>query len=89
MLGTHYDKITLTLRKVTGGVQLPFLLFVMEEAIFSHYQTSGSEASEELHENMAINFARISMEYQVQGAKGAGVGKTTASWDINKGEKIA
>lgn len=89
LIGTHYDKITMTLRKVTGGVQLPFLIYTMEQAIFSSYSTSGSQHSEELLENMSINFARFTMEYNVQDAKGAGAGKNTASWDMTTGEKVA
>lgn len=88
MIGTHYKQILLTLRKVTGGVQLPFLIFTMEDALFASYQTSGSQHSEELAESMSINFGRIKMEYVVQDSRGNAAGKTTASWDINKGEKI-
>lgn len=88
LIGTHYKEIILTLRKVTGGKQLPFLIFTMNDCILSSYSTGGSHHSEELSENMSINFARIKMEYQVQKADGTPDGKTTASWDITTGEKI-
>lgn len=88
LMGTHYKEIILSLRKVTGGVQMPFLIFTMNDCILSSYSTGGSHHSEELSESMSINFARIKMEYVVQDAKGQATGKTTASWDITTGTKI-
>lgn len=87
--GTHYKEVILTLRKVTGDVQMPFLIYTMNDCIFSLYSTSGGPHSEELIESMAINFARIKMEYAVQDARGVKAGNNTATWDITTGAPIA
>ncbi len=86
LIGTHYDQIVLTLRKVTGATQLNYLVFTMNDCLFSSYSTgAGMGGDDQIIENMSVNFARIKMEYTLQDAKGNPAGKTNASWDIPKG----
>ena len=87
--GTHFKKIVLSLRKVTGATQLPYLVFTMEDAILSTYSTgAGMGGDDQIIENLSINFGRIKMEYTLQDSKGNAAGKTTASWDIPKGVTV-
>lgn len=89
LIGTHYKRITLTLRKVSGAVQLNYVVFIMEDAMMTSYSTGAGQGSDDqVREHMSINFARIKMEYTLQDSKGAAIGKTTASWDISKGTTI-
>jgi type VI secretion system secreted protein Hcp len=90
LIGTHFKKIVLTLRKVTGATQLPYLVFTMEDALLSSYSTgAGMGGDDQIIENLSINFGRIKMEYTLQDSKGNAAGKTTASWDIPKGATIS
>lgn len=86
LIGTHYDQVVLTLRKVTGAVQLNYLVFTMNDCILSSYSTgAGTGGDDQIMENLTLNFARIKMEYTMQDSKGNPAGKTNASWDIPKG----
>lgn len=88
--GKHYKKIILTLRKVTGATQMPFVIFTMEDAMMTSYSTgAGMNSDDQVREHLSINFARIRMEYTLQDSKGAAIGKTTASWDVSKGAPIS
>jgi type VI secretion system secreted protein Hcp len=87
--GKHYKRIILTLRKVTGDVQLNYCVFTMEDAMMTSYSTgAGLGGDDQVREHLSINFARIRMEYTLQDSKGAAIGKNTASWDVSKGTTI-
>lgn len=84
--GKHYDKGVLTLRKVTGGKPLDYLVITMEEVIISSYQTGGGVGGDDrITEHMALNFRKFEMVYTVQEGKGAGAAQFPVAYDIAVG----
>ena len=89
MVGTHIKSIVLTLRKTTGDVQLDYFSITLEDCCLSSYQSGAGSGSDAVIETISVGFARIKIAYKVQDAKGATVSTATASWDIQKGAKVA
>lgn len=89
MVGTHIKSIVLTLRKTTGAVQLDYFSITLEDCCLSSYQSGAGSGSDAVIETISVGFARIKIAYKVQDAKGATVSTANASWDIQKGAKVA
>lgn len=90
LIGQHIKSVILTLRKTTGGVQLDYFAITFEDCCLSSYQTgAGMGGDDAIVEQASIGFARVKIAYKVQDAKGATVSTVPASWDIQKGAKIA
>lgn len=89
MVGTHIKSIVLTLRKTTGAVQLDYFSITLEDCCLSSYQSGASAGGDSVMEQVSVGFARIKIAYKVQDAKGATVSTANASWDIQKGAKVA
>jgi type VI secretion system secreted protein Hcp len=86
LMGKHYDTGTLTVRKVTGGKPLDYLVIKLEEVIISSYQTGGGAGGDDrIIENMSLNFRKFEMIYTVQEGKGAGSAQVPVSYDIAVG----
>jgi type VI secretion system secreted protein Hcp len=88
MKGVHHKEIIMTFRKTTGDVQMPFLIYTMNDCVLSSYSISASDGSPEMYESMSINFARIKMEYVEQDKSGVKAGANTATWDLTTGTPI-
>lgn len=79
--GKHYTKGVITVRKA-GDTPLEYMKITMEKILVSSYSTGGSGGEDRLTENVAINFAKVKIEYFMQNEKG---GKETGgqmTWDI-------
>jgi type VI secretion system secreted protein Hcp len=81
MVGTHYDKATLTVRKA-GGTPIEYIVIEMDELLISSVSTGGSGGEDRLTENVSLNFAKVTYTYTAQldgGGKGA---STPYTYDI-------
>lgn len=88
--GKHYDLGKITVRKVTGGKPLDYLVIELEEVIISSYQTgAGNAADDRIYESMSLNFRRFKMTYTLQAGTGAGSAKVPVSYDISAGPSEA
>ena len=86
LTGQHFDKGKITVRKVTGGKPLDYLVIELEEVIISSYHTgSGNAGDDRIFENMSLNFRKFKMTYTVQDGKGAGASKIPVEYDIAAG----
>ena len=84
--GKHSDKGKITVRKVTGGKPLDYLVIELEEVIISMYQTGGGSGNDDrIFENLALNFKKFKMTYTIQDGKGAGQAKVPVEYDISVG----
>jgi type VI secretion system secreted protein Hcp len=85
--GKHIPKGKITVRKA-GENPLDYLTIDMEGILIAAYHTSGSEGSpEKPTENVALNFAKVKIEYWTQNEKGAKGENANFSWDVAKNVK--
>ncbi len=83
--GTHITKATLTLRKATGSKQEGFLIYTLEDVMVESVQQSGSSGGDDTPtESISLAFAKIEMEYKMQGKDGKLVAAGQGSWDLTK-----
>jgi len=84
--GTHFDKVTLTVRKVTGGDEDPmdYQIFTMKQCFISSYSEGASNGSETLGVQFSINFAEFDLEHKPQETKGTPGGGITKSYNFAK-----
>ncbi len=69
--GLHLPKVIFTQRKSTGGKTAEdFLTITLEKCVLSEYYPGGGEGGEAPSEDIAINFAKITIEYKVQQPNG-------------------
>jgi len=68
--GTHIKEATITVRKAGKGQQ-EFLIIKMEDVIITGVQPSGSGDSAATAENVAMQFAKVALEYKPQKADGS------------------
>lgn len=86
LLGRHFDTGKITVRKVTGGKPLDYLVIDLEEVLISTYHTgSGNAGDDRIFEQMSLNFRKFKMTYTVQDGKGAGASKVPVEFDIAAG----
>lgn len=79
--GKHIAKGVLTCRKA-GENPLEFLKITMEKIVVSSYSTGGSMGDERSTETITLNFAKVKVEYFMQGEKGGKEPGGQMSWDI-------
>ena len=80
--GRHYPSALLTMRKA-GQHPLEYLKIKMTEVLVTSVITGGSGGQDRLTENITLNFARVSVDYQKQAANGgADGGPASYTWDI-------
>lgn len=84
--GKHIDNAVLTVRKA-GENPLEYLKIKMEQVFVSSVSTAG-HGSEQLTENVTLNFSKFHTEYTPQGAKGSGEAAQQMGWDISAHKKI-
>jgi type VI secretion system secreted protein Hcp len=79
--GKHIAKASLIVRKA-GEQPLEYLVYTLEKILVSSVSTGGSGGEERLTENLTLNFAKVKVEYKIQGATGGGTQGGTFTWDI-------
>ena len=85
--GKHFDKATLTVRKA-GETPVEYLIITMEEVMITSISAGGSGGEDRLTENVTLNFAKVTVNYQEQDAKGAAKGgPKTMTWNIAENTK--
>jgi type VI secretion system secreted protein Hcp len=80
--GKHFAKATLTVRKAGGASPVEYVVIKMEEVLISSVTTGGSGGVDRLTENVSLNFAKVSLDYTPQDAKGAAGTAIPFAWDI-------
>ena len=79
--GTHHETVTLVVRKA-GTNPIEYLKITMNEVLISSYNTSGQKTSDQLTENLSLNFAKVKVEYTPQKTDGKAEATKTTVWDI-------
>jgi type VI secretion system secreted protein Hcp len=87
--GKHVPKVTLTVRKAGGDSQVEYLIINLEEVLISSLSTGGSGNDDRLIENITLNFAKVTVDYQPQKADGTKEGGPIKyGWNIRSNVKI-
>lgn len=87
--GKHVPKVTLTVRKAGGDAQVEYLIINLEEVLISSLSTGGSGSDDRLIENVTLNFAKVTVDYQPQKADGTkDGGPIKYGWNIRSNVKI-
>ncbi len=87
MNGKHIPKANLVVRKA-GEKPLEYLKIEMTDVIVTSLSTGGSGGEDRLTENVALNFAKVKVEYFAQDEKGAGKAAGETGWDIRGNTKM-
>lgn len=84
--GEHIKKAVLTCRKA-GKTPQDYLKITFEDIIVSSYSTGGSQGENAIpDEHIALNFAKINIEYREQKADGSLGGAVTATHDMKRNQ---
>ena len=87
--GKHVPKVTLTVRKAGGDTQVEYLIINLEEVLISSLSTGGSGNDDRLIENITLNFAKVTVDFQPQKAEGTKEGGPIKyGWNIRSNVKI-
>ena len=85
--GKHIKEATITIRKVGPG-QLEFLIIKMNDIIITGVQPSGTrEGSAATAEQVALQFAKVDLEYKPQKADGSLDAGIHFKYDIQKNQE--
>ena len=84
--GAHYASALLTVRKA-GGNPVEYIKLKLEQVLIAGIGTGGSQNDDRLIENLILNFAKVSMDYTPQDAKGAAGTAIPFAWDIAANSK--
>ncbi len=87
--GKHFPEARLTVRKAGGTSPVEYLVITLKEVMVASYGTHGNQGEDILHEDIALNFAKVEVSYQPQkadGGKDGGVIKY--GWNIRENVKI-
>ena len=79
--GKHFKDATLVVRKA-GEKPVEYLKIKIEEVLITSISTGGSGGEDRLTENVTLNFAKVSLDYVPQDAKGAAGTAIPMSWSI-------
>jgi len=86
--GKHLKNAKLTVRKAGGDAPLEYLKITLDDVIVSSVSTGGSGGEDRLTENVVLNFAKVTIEYDPQSSSGGGKGALRATWDIPANKKF-
>lgn len=81
--GKPIAEAVLVVRKA-GDTPLEYIKITMNDALVTSVSTGGSGGEDRLTENVTLNFAKVKVEYQEQGADGSGTPGPEFGWDIEK-----
>ena len=84
--GKHFAKGKIIVRKA-GENPLEYLTIEFEKALVTSYSTGGGGGEERLIENVALNFAKVKVEYTTQSEKGGKGTPQAFAWDIAANSK--
>ena len=85
--GKHIPTVDLVVRKA-GETPLEYIKIKLEKVIVSSLSTGGSGGEDKLTENVSLNFAKVTINYQEQNATGGKEGgEITFTWDIEANVK--
>jgi type VI secretion system secreted protein Hcp len=79
--GKHFASATLVVRKA-GEKPVEYLKIKVEEVLITSISTGGSGGEDRLTENVTLNFAKVSLDYVPQDAKGAAGTAIPMTWSI-------
>ena len=86
--GDHITSAVLSCRKAGGGQQ-EFMKITMEGVLVTSYQIGGSSGSDVIpQDQIALNFAKIEVEYKEQDNKGNVGGSVKQGWDLKANKKV-
>ncbi len=86
--GAHFDKATLVVRKA-GEQPLEYLVIELQEVMITSVGTGGNGQQDRLTENVALNFAKVNVNYLEQGPKGGkNGGPYKMGWDVAANKKV-
>ncbi len=86
LLGTPYEKATLSICKATGGDTLDYLVIKMSNGLISGVTFTGNPGDELQVVNVSLNFAAVEVDYTPQTNSGTGA-VVTMNYQINKAAK--
>ncbi|MGQ7862390.1 Hcp family type VI secretion system effector [Pseudomonas sp. 32A] len=87
--GKHYPEARLVVRKAGGPSAVEYLIITLKEVLVCGYDIRTEDDSEQLQENIALNFASVEVSYQAQKADGAKEGGPVKfGWNIRQNVKI-
>lgn len=79
--GKHFAEALLTVRKA-GEKPVEYVKIKMTDVLITSVSTGGSGGEDRLTENVSLNFAKVSVDYVPQDAKGGAGTAIPMSWDI-------
>lgn len=85
--GKHYDQALLTVRKA-GENPVEYIKIKLQDLIITSVSTGGSGGEDRLTENVSLNFAKVSVDYTPQDAKGAAGTAVPMGWNIEANTKL-
>src|SRR5687767_8348098 len=85
--GKHYSEAVLVVRKA-GEKPVEYLKIKMMDCIVSSVSAGGSGGEDRLTENLALNFAKVQVDYTPQDEKGAAGTTIPMGWDIAQNTKV-
>ena len=86
--GKHFPEVKLTVRKA-GENPLEYIIVTMKDVLITSVSQGGSGGEDRLTENVTLNFAKVTVDYQEQGPDGkAKGGKKNYGWDIAANKKL-
>src|SRR5262245_22143443 len=85
--GKHYPEAKLTVRKA-GESPLEYLVIKMTDVMITSVSTGGSGSNDRLTENVALNFAKVNVDYVEQLPGGGKGGTPKMGWDIEANKKL-
>ena len=85
--GQHHDTVTLFVRKA-GTNPIEYIKITMSEVLITSLSTGGSGSQDRLTENIALNFAKVKVEYTGQKKDGTAEATQTVTWDIAANVKV-
>ena len=84
--GKHIKEGLITVRKA-GEKPLEYLKIKLTDILISGVQEAG-HGSDQLTENLTLNFAKFQVEYQEQKPDGSGTPAGEMGWDVKANQKI-
>ena len=84
--GTHYNTVTLVVRKA-GGKPLEYIKVIIKEVLVTSVSTGGSGGEDRLTENVSLNFAEVNFDYVEQKPDGTEGDKPSMKYNIAENTK--
>lgn len=89
MTGQSFKEATLTVRKAGGKEPLKYVVMKLSPVLVTSQSFGGSDGSEEIIENLTLNFAKVEFIYQQQNAEGGKEGgEIKAGYDIPSASEV-